>query len=79
VLNGDDLHALVRLQEHWDGWYSISVIEGEWRARRLRGAPMLLTAPDARKLWDLLRDDYAGLAEAEALQQAGRAAEGGSL
>jgi hypothetical protein len=61
VLEQADLHAIVRLQAH----YQILVIDKVWQARRTRHDQGPITADSSHELWDKLRDDYAELAEHE--------------
>jgi hypothetical protein len=65
VLEEADLHAIVRLQAHWQGHYQILVIDKLWQARRTRHDQGPITADSSNELWDKLRDDYAELAEYE--------------
>jgi hypothetical protein len=65
LLGEADLHAIVRLQAHWQGHYQILVTGTVWQARRCRHDQGTITAGSASELWDKLRDDYAELAEHE--------------
>jgi hypothetical protein len=67
-----DRRSLSALRFHWDDAYKIGLEDGWWVARALRWKAEPLTADSAKKLLDMMRDDYAEHA-------AKRAAEGGSL
>lgn len=51
--------ALTDLQWHWGDAYEISRADGgEWRARRLDGLGIVITAPDAAVLQEKITADY---------------------
>jgi hypothetical protein len=63
VLADEDLHAIIRLQTHWEGHYWIWISDDVWHAKRLRhDRGVIFTAPSSWELSGQLKDDYAELA-----------------
>ena len=50
--------ALTDLKHHWDEAYEITRSGAEWRARRLDGLGVVITAPDAAVLQEKIFADY---------------------
>jgi len=57
-VNEQDGRALWMLRSKWLGLYQVSLVGGEWRARRYRGDPVLLTANTADQLGQKVQADH---------------------
>ena len=62
MLTADDKRSLIRLRWNWGSRYEISFADGTWTATRIGGPSVILAAPAARDLLDLIRADYAKVA-----------------
>ncbi len=76
MLNETDRRSLIWLQTHWDAYYVIAVADDMWQAARAGHPTTVLTADSARKLSNLLKEDFASMISERGPGQAG---ESGSL
>lgn len=59
-LTRSEASELADLKFHWDEAYSISWIDGVYRAARMSEPSVVLTADSCDELRQQIRDDYAG-------------------
>ena len=65
MISGEDMTSLTWLKMHYERYYQISFADGVWQALPADGGTGVLTADNAVKLRDAMRDDLAAKAAHE--------------
>ena len=65
MISGEDMTSLTWLKMHYERYYQISFADGVWQALPTEGGTSVLTANNAIRLRDAMRDDLAAKAARE--------------